>query len=1126
MMFIALAAMFCLFGGAAQAISVGVYQGGMVEGDAAAANAVSEKLSGFGATVILINSAQLCDPAFFAASPIDILLLPDAANLPAQSVASISDYLKNGGNIIALNAPLWKNLFVKIADKWRTLEDYELESAPQPPEHAFFQFTDEEIATWTRGVFPPEAVAKYESVDEAPTQGAHSLHVAMDEMKGWDTFASPTLDKPFPDEMTLTVFAAKGNQNTTSLSVEWDEKDGSRWIAVVPLSQQWRRYTLRPEDFKFWESVPARAADRFHPENAVSVHIGLAQSHTNCPAGPKEYWVSGFGASKLTPEMEQAFLRPIIPKFEILSPGYKFFETRDAAKLVTSTDQAVLPLGEFAAPEVTGSVHPRPSGGGFDKGRLWRWIPLLEARSDNGQWRGVPASIMAHFDGPHKGGQWASFAIEDPQWRLSPEALDAVCAVIRKMDEGVYLVDGGSDFYTYFPGQDLTLGVHAANIGGSSAKDLTARVIVTNADSGAEIFRKEWPLSLAAGKEATVKETCKPGEWPKAGFHVTAELAQGDRVIDRVINDANVWTPKEKKSFITTENGDFKLNGKRWRMNGVNYMPSSGIAAENDQYFEKWLSAASYDPKIIQRDLDHVKDLGLNAVSIFIYEDSIEAQNLLDILRRLDSMGLKVNLSLRPGTIGDFNWPQLREIVEYYRLWEQDCIFAYDMDWEPLWKAHSDRVKWDRAWEEWVVERYGSMENAERDWGFKAPRNADGAVTNPEDGQLQKDGDWRVMAAAYRRFLDTLLYKQYGALREDVRALDPFHHVSFRMTEAGDPTMQWGSILPYDFPYLASAVDILEPEGYGRLGDWEKIKPACFEYVYGRWAAPDLPFIWAEAGIHTWDVASGKSTESSLATQGQFCRDYYKAVIDSGADGIVWWWYPGGFRCGENSDYGIVNPDGTDRPSSKAIRENSEAFLNGPDAKPIDEWMEFDRDAHTDGIVGAYSELKDAYWKFIEEGRSPGLRTKGTGTTSADCPLLAVGNTQCNGSNPPKYLDGAFDKVEIQDRGGAWTTVEKNGSVEVRGDKPVLARVTFTNLGEASWLYEGPGAVRIILTGSDAPATRLRSIVANKGVVRATSVALTVSAFKEAKEIVLGFDAEGRTPFGEKFHVKLIPSGS
>jgi hypothetical protein len=132
------------------------------------------------------------------------------------------------------------------------------------------------------------------------------------------------------------------------------------------------------------------------------------------------------------------------------------------------------------------------------------------------------------------------------------------------------------------------------------------------------------------------------------------------------------------------------------------------------------------------------------------------------------------------------------------------------------------RKRYDAEWTKWVIERYGSVENAEKDWGYPIPRDEQGNITNPKDEVLTNDGEWRIMACAYRRFFDTLLYKYYSRARTLVRSIDPYHAVSFRMTETSDPTYNSANPLPYDWYYLALAVDILEPEAYGRVGDWEK----------------------------------------------------------------------------------------------------------------------------------------------------------------------------------------------------------------------------------------------------------------------------------------------------------------
>ena len=1076
-----------------------------------------------GYEVLDVDTDGLCDPAALTPGNYDLLVLCDAAFLPEDSIPSIGGYLQRGGDIIAFDAPLWQEGLINVRGAWVTRAAHERETAAFLPQHMLFGFRDDgDIAEWRRSHHPFGIPAIYGIADEGPTAGWRSLHVKLKDLKNWDNFGPEEIEDPFPEGHTLTVFAARGGPDTTSLAVEWQEKDGSRWIGVVPLSAQWRRYVLAPEDFKFWESVPERRDGTFNPANAVRMCVGLAFSHTGTTPGSKEYWVSAFGTAEPSPEYAWARRAPSIPPMDALCPAYKFYETDEVTAFRARQDQAIVTPAELPLPGIIRSPQPRPGGGGFSKGRAWRWIPLLEARDAMGDWCGTSAALIAHCGGPFKGAQWACFGVADSEWYQNAEAIAVVGGVAQAMWRGVYIIDGGADSYTYFEDQPIAFGVRAANVGRHPRANMTAQVIVVDGDTGAEVVKEEWPLELGPGEEKTVGGTWKPERWPKAGFQVTARLLEDGGVFDKVVHEAHVWRPKEEKSFITVEDGEFVLDGERWRAHGVNYMPSSGIGTEDRGYFEQWMGTRAYHPEIIQRDLEHVKSLGMNSVSVFIYHESIGARNLLDFLRRCDRLRLKVNLSIRPGTPMDFRWDEMREIIEHVRLWEHDTVFALDLAWEPMWLKHKDRARWDKEWEAWILERYGSLENAERDWSFEVPRDDDGNVTNPSDDQVRANGAWRRMVAAYRRCLDTLLYKYYSRARTLVKSVDPNHLVSFRMTEAGNPTMDWGGVVPYDFPYLAAAVDILEPEGYGRIGDWDKVKPGWFEFEYARWAAPGLPVMWAEAGVSAWDRGADMSTDDRLEFQGQYLRDFYRMLIASCADGIYWWWYPGGFRVCENSDYGIINPGGSDRPATVAIRDNAWKFTEGPSAGPVDYWIEIDRDEHANGVAGIYSAVKDEFWQAIEDGHVPGLKTSGTGTDSAGCPLLAVGNTPCDGSNPPKYLDGFFDRVEVRGRGGDWVDVCEGGCVEAAAEGPIAARVTITNLGEAAWLHEGDGAVCIVAAGATEARTPLPARVPHLGAVTVENVTLAESGIAESTKITLSLLAVGRTPFGDKYGLTLV----
>jgi hypothetical protein len=97
-------------------------------------------------------------------------------------------------------------------------------------------------------------------------------------------------------------------------------------------------------------------------------------------------------------------------------------------------------------------------------------------------------------------------------------------------------------------------------------------------------------------------------------------------------------------------------------------------------------------------------------------------------------------------------------------------------------------------------------------------------------------------------------------------------------------------------------------------------------------------------------------------------------MLASHSNGVAWWWYPGGYRVNERSDYGIINPDGTDRPVTKVIREfgpklTAERVIPKPNV-----WIEVDRDSDARGLFGVYEKVKGEFWRAVEAGKVVGLR--------------------------------------------------------------------------------------------------------------------------------------------------------
>jgi hypothetical protein len=935
---------------------------------------------------------ELMQPQALSPTSCALLVLPDARELPASFLAPFTAYLHAGGHLMAFGLPAWQTVLVKNSnDRWVTaVEDAESHALITPP-HPVFEFqSTADVLDWTHSNFPANdgSVKDWVSVTvQGHTAGA--LHVTLPQMLGWDTYVSPELTSPpFPDGQTLTVFSAKGGPLTPRLSLEWDEKDGSRWIAVVTLTTHWQRYVVPPSAFHYWESVPARSTSSFHPENAVKFSVGLAQSHTGTGIGKQEWSIAEVGTAK-TSELT-ADTDPLqVPIMDSLAPAFEFFPIHGQVKLSATPGQEFLTGMRAFSTRGLSSAQPRPAGGGFEKERNWRWISLLQAAdSKSGEWRGTPAALFLYSSGnEYAGGAWASFTIADPAFYKQPKVLDALSELARRMRDGLFLMEAGAQYYTYFPGQEIRLGARVSNLcpkGASGTRRGVVRMRVTSSD-GRVAWQKSWPLQVNPGENETESSVWKPSRWPSDGYKVMTELIENGKVIDRLQHDIYVWKPAPHPDWVRIhKDGHFYLNGQQWRINGVNYMPSSGIGQSSGLLFERWLSKPAYDPQIIERDLSHIQHLGMNAVYIFQYIDDIDSQNLLDFLRRCRMHHLHAYVSLRPGVsneLMDYDrsqtesrvWDTCRKLIERYRLAQNDTVFSYEVDWEPSFSRFGRQKRTDKAWKVWVDKRYGGVSAAEKIWGVPATLDAQGNLTGPPIVMLHSPGGPETkMIAAYRHFLDDWLTETYGILARRIRAIAPHQYVSFRMTAASDPL--WDDDGPsYQFEGLSRALDFLCPESYGELSQIDGPTATLFRIAYGRSVAPHEPILWAETGMSVWGV--NDDDPSLLKAEGEYYRKFYQLAGESGSDGIFWWWYPGGFRVGENSDYGLINPDGTDRPATTAVRHEGQIFLHTalPPAPAV--WLDYNRDDHPDGTVGVFRQLKSPFAAAVKRGQHPGLRS-------------------------------------------------------------------------------------------------------------------------------------------------------
>jgi len=157
-----------------------------------------------------------------------------------------------------------------------------------------------------------------------------------------------------------------------------------------------------------------------------------------------------------------------------------------------------------------------------------------------------------------------------------------------------------------------------------------------------------------------------------------------------------------------------------------------------------------------------------------------------------------------------------------------------------------------------------------------------------------------------------------------------------------------------------------------------------------------------------------------------------------------------------------------------------------------------------------------------------GLRTEGTGTDSTATPLVAVGNTPADGTNPPKYLNAEFNFVRLR-AGGEWIDVAPGSTVEVPPGRKVDLSASVGNTGEALWVGPAQAAGRagaVYLISAPGSAVGVAQPIPGDVARYADTLIgpfVLAEGVTEETPVALRLEARDRTPFGPHFRFTLRP---
>ncbi len=1033
---------------------IGLYQSQAGGWPVSIGTALAARLRGAGFTVRRLSNAQLADPALLRRKVLPALVLVDSAVVPADAVKAIGGYYRSGGFLVSLGGPAFSHPLFKIGNAWlsrfecrrkvlnmmpahalalprragewkeQTNVPYSPKITHQPSSFRHFRSRRTAMAPYTVRV-----MTRRQALPKGVSRGWRfdfSLS-GWDRFNDWRLFTSPSVTVPAEDK--LTVFWAKGGKTARQLDVEWRERNGSLWIAVVALRRHWTRYVLPEGAFVAYPQPPAPGA-RLQLHQADGISFGLVNTWNLEEGNGSRYAIAIAGVEtvalpkKLAAELDGA-LQPRInaaldepfhgavppaygafPAIDTISPPFRVFPVTNMCTLAVNPRQAIAPIVVLPRPAATLGVYPRAQATSLNRHIATRFVPLLNCYNKHGHFAATAAAlILPTATASHRQATsanistaWAqsqayaslaassppqattlSIPVTDPAFFTAAATQRWLVAIVKRVSRGLYLESGGAGQYACFSHSSIRVGALVANHG---LAPQTVRVISDVTGSGGKsAFRHVFTATVDAGATrefATTWTPRSPNDWENV-YHVTTSLeTEQSKIVDRLDGSLRVLGSERHPHFVTSKNGLFYLRGKPWYVYGVNFHPETSIAAPGDYpWREFWLTRPLFAPRAVERELRQVKKIGLNEIAIAA--ESEYPWNLLDVLAMCRQLGLKVNLSsnningLEGGLVlpRKFQMARVRQLISKLRLASNDAVFA---DWVcagAMWSNQANRRRVDPQWRAWINSHYGSIKKAEADWHFRAPR-WHGQVTNPPGALIAagRRGPAAAMVRAYNRFLNGLLARYYGAITRSIRRVYPHHLVSLTISRAGDPVYP-GDVY-YDFAGLAHVVDILEPVGYGYRSR-SSVKQAIFTIQYARAIAPKLPFVFAEFGKNIWSQPLGADTRVQASIEARLYKRFLSTILTTDANGVQFWWFPGGYRTGENSDFGIINPDGSWRPVTYVIHGFA-ARLKAP--RPLRTpgvWIPVRRD-YLRGVRGAYLSVKKEFQAALRAGKLPGFK--------------------------------------------------------------------------------------------------------------------------------------------------------
>ncbi len=982
----------------------------------------------------------------FDVSEYGIVIIAGVEKMTSSSRAAIQNYMNNGGRVLTLGGPAFETTLYEFEGDFYARDEY-LNLAINALDDENKQLLIDTSTTSVKAKFNRSSDAtttsfELEVGDYGLKGSSRQLFHEVSNLSSWDNivYRFNTTYEVESTGLTAICFWAKAmDDHTGSIYIEVTDANGSRWTTTATLTQEWAYKVLIPTDFSWWHDSATPKGDVPDFNGLKQFTVGFAKSGQSITSGHHSYCISDVTLAS-SPSIETE----IHLALDTISPIYELYPITNGAELVTNENQVFVSERDYKLSDEIISCFPGRQGLGYNNNRTSRFVPLIEVKDEKGlhsgyaAWMHIFSSTNATINGKMEGSMLACFSSVSSEF-YNADGIAAIVETAKAMTRGLYIVEGGTDEFIYAveDTDKITAGIAFVDLTGNKNNDLVASIALYKGNTKLGEFSST-NLAIKAIRNSISQiygsYDISKGQPDRA----VATLMLNGEVIDKIEQEVKFWAPKENPSFVYIEDGYFKKDGKIVNFFGVNYMPSYGIAEPNGTYFENYVMRAAYDPTVIANDLDRLVDLGMNSVSVFVhYQYAIDNNNMLDLIQQCEERGIYVNLSIRDVCYPLMNYKEAEteKLITYQHFHENDNVYAYDICWEPRVGAYDDtryigRQSYDAAWLEWINVQYGSLAAAEKAWGVTLSKTAEGAPYVSDAVLDSTEAKYLKVTSAYYRFLDDHIAKIMNEGILHMQPIAPNQLITFRMSMSGSG-YRFGSYKPsthcFDFSSLATTLAYMEPEGYALSDNPAAALQIPIANAYARYIQPESPIVWKEFGKHVWNQQDDCNFYPSASAL-QASADYYAYTLEyclkSYTSGMYAWYYAGGYRINEKSDYGIINPDGSDRPVTALLREYAPKFINQGERPEAEVLIEVERDNMVGGMFGIYEQAKDEARKAFDEGKFIEF-VDANMDEAYDFPYAdevyedAVADAKTdNGLYPLRYVNGMIKDFNVVTEGG------------------------------------------------------------------------------------------------------------